>query len=91
MKGVGPASILVRVMFAAFVFLCTVEAVYWPVIMIPGTRLEWWQVKWLAQLGCVLGFGPILLCRWVGGWVLLLVAMIWTLVVFFVTGMFKKK
>jgi hypothetical protein len=49
-----------RAALAAFVFLCTVQALYWPIIMKPGTPIGWWQLEPLATLGLYLG-APVLL------------------------------
>jgi hypothetical protein len=51
-------AFLVRLVISAFVLLCTIEALYWPILMKPGTQLGWWQVHWLAQIGFYVGFIP---------------------------------
>ena len=39
---------------ALFVFLCTVEAMYWPLLPKPGS-IRWWHVRWLAGVGYYVG------------------------------------
>ena len=46
----------VRAMVPLFVFICTVEALHWPLVMKPGTELAWWQFRWLAMTGDYVGF-----------------------------------
>lgn len=41
---------------ACFVCVCSIEALYWPLVMKPGTELDWWQVRWLAKAGYFVGF-----------------------------------
>lgn len=46
---------------ASFVFLCSVQALYWPLIPKPGTEIHWWQIEALAKLGYVIGAPVVLL------------------------------
>ena len=48
-------SRVIRLSIATFVFVCTVEALYWPLIMKPGIQLSWWQNHWLANTGFWVG------------------------------------
>ena len=41
---------------ACFVCVCSIEALYWPLVMKPGTEVGWWQVGWLAKAGYFVGF-----------------------------------
>lgn len=43
-------------MIAAFVLFCTVQVLYWPMLMKPGTELYWWQSKIAADIGLIVGF-----------------------------------
>jgi len=81
--------LIARVAFSVFVLLCTIQMIYWPLLMKPGTQLDWWQVRWLAQTGYVLGFGPLILSRWVGGHALVAAAFIWAVAIFFLTGLWR--
>jgi hypothetical protein len=45
----------IRLAIAALVVYCTIEALYWPIIMKPGTELHWWQNKLSAEVGCYIG------------------------------------
>jgi hypothetical protein len=40
---------------ALAVLAFTVEALYWPILLKPGTVLGWWQVKWAADIGYFIG------------------------------------
>ena len=42
------------------VFICTVQALYWPLLLKPGTVIEWWQVGYLAKIGMFAG-APVLI------------------------------
>lgn len=57
---------VVRATASAFVFLCTLQALRWPILNKPGTPIAWWQVHVLAQIGTFLGFGPIALTYGLG-------------------------
>jgi hypothetical protein len=48
-------GIYVRFAICAFIWLCILEAAFWPLMYIPGTRLAWWQLGFLADIGFVLG------------------------------------
>ena len=37
------------------VFICTVQALYWPVIPKPPS-IQWWQVRELAEIGRYIGW-----------------------------------
>lgn len=45
---------------AFMTFLLSIEAIYWPLIMKPGTVLSWWQIGWAAKIGYWVG-APVLL------------------------------
>jgi cation transport ATPase len=49
----------IRLVITAIVVYCTIEALYWPIIMKPGTELYWWQNKLASQVGYYVGI-PIL-------------------------------
>ena len=57
---------VVKTAISAFVFLCTLEALYWPYMMKPGTVLPWWQVEQLAMVGLVVGFPAVAIVLAVG-------------------------
>ena len=40
---------------AAAVCFFTLQAMYWPLIMKPGTPLEFWQIQWAAEVGYWIG------------------------------------
>ena len=40
---------------SSLVMLCTVQALYWPLLPKPGTVIEWWQVGVLAKIGFLVG------------------------------------
>ncbi|HTN93880.1 MAG TPA: hypothetical protein VMJ33_04800 [Gallionella sp.] len=75
---------------SAFVLLCTLQAFYWPLLPIPGTVIEWWQVDFLANIGFFVG-APVLMViakspfsglpQTLLGWSL---AFVWAAIVFFV-------
>lgn len=44
-----------RLIASGLVLICTLQAVYWPLLFKPGTVLEWWQVKFLANVGYYIG------------------------------------
>ena len=71
--------------FAVFVLLCTIQALYWLIIMKPGTQLYWWQVKWLSDIGIWLGLPVLALTLEVGGRILLFAAAVWSAIVFVIT------
>jgi len=52
-------TLAAKLAISAFVLLCTIEALYWPLLMKPGTVLAWWQVGWLATIDFVVGL-PVL-------------------------------
>jgi hypothetical protein len=58
----------VRFLIAAFVLLCTIQALYWPLLMKPGTELAWWQIGWMAKAGYVLGAPVMALALWSAAW-----------------------
>lgn len=75
-----------RIAVSGFVLLCTVQALYWPLLMKPGTELDWWQVHWLAQTGYVLGLPVMVLAVLLGGKVQLLIAVLWSACVYWLLG-----
>src|SRR5262245_17910966 len=54
------ATFLIRLIAATFIFACTIQPFFWPLLPKPGIQLEWWQVKWMAELGYYVGCGPVL-------------------------------
>ena len=78
--------VLARLIIASFILLCTVQALYWPIIPKPGLELAWWQVEWLAKTGYVLGLPVLILARRVGGQLLLVASVAWSVCVFFLSG-----
>ena len=52
-------KIAIRFVITALVVYCTIEALYWPIIMKPGTELHWWQNKLSAEVGYYVGL-PVL-------------------------------
>jgi Sec-independent protein secretion pathway component TatC len=46
---------LLNLIFAASVAFVTLQAVYWPLIMKPGTELQFWQMQWAAEIGYRVG------------------------------------
>lgn len=77
----------VRLLITTFVLLCTIQALYWPLLMKPGTELGWWQIGWMAKVGYVLGAPVMGLAVWVSGWVLVLAAVLWSLFVYWLSGL----
>ncbi|HTJ78844.1 MAG TPA: hypothetical protein VL357_07580 [Rariglobus sp.] len=62
-----PFQFFIRSAIAMFVFVCSIEAQHWPLfLMKPGTELEWWQVKWLAKTGDLVGF-PVMVATFALG------------------------
>ena len=76
-------------LLAVAVFLCTVQALYWPLIQKPGTEYGWWQINWAAQVGWVLG-APALALAMVSplagaaqNVLVVLLALMWTIAFYF--------
>ena len=69
-------------MSAVFVLVCTIQALYWPLIMKPGTILDWWQVKWLAQLGYFIGIPVMILTKWFNAPILWVGSILWALIIY---------
>jgi hypothetical protein len=81
-------SLLVRSLTSAFVLLCTLEALYWPILMKLGIQLHWWQVHWLAKLGFYIGFIPCGIALFTGSKILSLAsAFVFALFVFWLLGL----
>ena len=85
-----------RIAIAVFVFVATIETLYWPLLPKPGTPYEWWEVKWLAQAGLYLGFVPLVLTSELSKWDLpdnflqptaWLLALAWALSVYWLVGL----
>ena len=76
---------------AVFVLLCTIQALYWPIIMKPGTHLYWWQVKWLSDIGIWLGLPVLASTLFVGGRVLLFVTAVWSAIIFFIAKLICQR
>jgi len=56
-----PKYWLVPSIVGVFVFITTVEAMFWPLKLAPGHHPAWWQIEWLAVLGFFLGCVPLFL------------------------------
>jgi len=93
-------SRLARGVVAAFVFVCTVEALYWPLLPKPGTPLEWWQVHWLATIGEYVGLpvmgaafalGHLRLPQYAYSALFPLCALIWAWFVYLILAAFFQK
>ena len=80
-------SFLTRLLISAFVLVCTIQALYWPILMKPGTQLDWWQIGWLARLGSWLGYIPLAVALGTGSqlaaWVS---ALVWAFLIFWGLG-----
>lgn len=76
----------IPLLITTFVFLCTVQALYWPLLMKPGTELGWWQIGWMAKVGYILGAPVMVLAFWVSGLVLVLAAALWSLLVYWLSA-----
>ena len=46
---------IVQLAVGAVVYFLTVQAMYWPVIMKPGTEVQFWQMRWAAGIGYWVG------------------------------------
>lgn len=46
---------ILRIVICLFIFICIIQAMYYPIIIKPGATVEWWQVQFLAGLGYYLG------------------------------------
>jgi hypothetical protein len=85
-------AFLVRSLVSASVLLCTLEALYWPLLMKPGIQLHWWQVHWLAKLGFYVGFIPCGIAAFSGSQILALVsAFVFALFVFWLLGVVFRR
>lgn len=40
---------------ALLILAFTIQAIYWPILLKPGTVLDWWQAKWAAKVGYFVG------------------------------------
>jgi hypothetical protein len=89
-----------RFLSAAFVFVCTVQMLHWPLLPKPGTPIDWWQVRWMARVGEIVGLPVLGASLPVGrlglpppgtSVVLHLLAAIWSLFLFFLAGRILKK
>jgi hypothetical protein len=88
-----PLLTTIRVLTVAVVFFCTVQALCWP--LIPKTGYRWWQLKWAAQVGEVVGF-PVVALTLVFPFdesvstqqaeFILLVAVLWAVLFWFMPG-----
>ena len=47
---------ITQISVAVLSLLVMVQALFWPLIMKPGTPLEWWQNLYLAKIGQYVGF-----------------------------------
>jgi hypothetical protein len=88
----------VRILIATIFLICTIEAFFWPIIMKPGTQLEFWQIHFLAQLGYVIGF-PALVTHYylnvlgmnVSDSGAILISFIWAVIIYVLLTIFAKK
>ena len=93
-------SFTLRIVGAAFVFACTVQMIHWPLLMKPGTPIEWWQVSWMARVGEIVGL-PVLVASLPvsrldlpapgASVVLHLLAVAWSIFLFWLAGRILKK
>ena len=90
----APMILVVRIVVCGLIFICGIEALYWPLLPKPGTIYAWWQIGALAKAGWYLAFAPLGLTVWLGkftssqvteavGWVL---NVAWALGLFWLTG-----
>lgn len=49
-------KLITQIAIAVLSLLVMVQALFWPLIMKPGTPLEWWQNFYLAKIGQYVGF-----------------------------------
>jgi hypothetical protein len=86
-----------RLLIAAAVFFFTVQALYWPLIMKPGTELHWWQLEWAARSGYFIGapvVGAILIAPFTGpvqDLLAIALALLWSLVIYWILGAVTKR
>jgi hypothetical protein len=93
-------SFALRLLGVAFVFVCTVQMLHWPLLPKPGTPLDWWQVRWMARVGVFVGF-PVLGAMFPLGRLgissavtsahLHTLALAWSLLLFWLSGRVGKK
>lgn len=65
----------------SFTFLCAMQTYFWPVVVKPSTVFEWWQVRWMAEVGALLA-APAFVVWWyfkLNFWVS---ALLWTVAIF---------
>jgi hypothetical protein len=91
-----PPHMTMQVLTVVAVFFCTVQALYWPLIPKPGTEYGWWQLKWAAQAGYVLG-APVLALATVSPFegaaqnvFVVLLALLWALLLCFLVNVVAR-
>jgi len=85
MKSTSQRCVSLSAFVGAFVLLCTIEALYWPLVVVFGPELAWWQLSPLANFGVVLGFPVVLVALLVdvGEAILWGLSIAWSVVIFF--------
>lgn len=81
---------IVRFSLAAFVFVATIQALYWPLLPKPGTTYRWWQIHWLAGSGMVVGLPVLFLSNWIGEFGLWVATLVWAALVYFLSGLVRQ-
>jgi hypothetical protein len=82
---------------ATAVCFLTLEALYWPLIMKPGTELAFWQIYWAAQLGKWAGLpvvAAILVSPLSGLWqeaLAIVLTAAWAAVVYWLVGLALRR
>jgi hypothetical protein len=84
-------KLILRMGLAVLVLMCTVQALYWPLLMKPGTELQAWQVHSLAQIGYLVGAPVMALSIWLNGGLLVLAAVLWSAYIYWLAGMACKR
>jgi hypothetical protein len=84
-------------MAATAVCFLTLEAIYWPLILKPGTELAFWQIHWAAQLGNWIGLpvvAAILVSPLSGAWqdvLAIILAAAWAIVAYWIVGIALRR
>jgi hypothetical protein len=81
-------KLITQITIAVLGLYVMVQALFWPIILKPGTQLEWWQNPYAAKIGQYVGFPvwAVLLNSPFSGTAQLLIA--WALVIAFTVLMF---
>jgi hypothetical protein len=81
-----------QIAITALSLLVMIEALFWPIIMKPGTPLEWWQNFYLAKIGQYVGFPAWIVLfkspfegtlQLIIAWVLII---LWTVILYWLIG-----